>query len=444
MRLKVLTVATSECHGLTMLKKSLDRAGMDYTVLGLGDTWRGFGTKIILTRDYLRTLQGYTHFIFVDAYDTLFLKPVHAVPDHILFSAEKNCWPDAGAPYPPSDKVFRYLNSGAYSAPIKEWLELVDQHPVSYGDDDQRYFTKLYLETGGITLDTQCAIFQSYAFTDGNDLTILPDRIINNHSKTEPAIIHFNGKCADQKVYSMIEYSTLAEAQAGWQNEEQVQKHLNESFVAKTNMVPELNAHRTFVENNIFGFGERAFPWLWHLIVQELPKSFTFLEIGVFKGQTLSLVRLLADMQKKKVKRYGITPLSTEGGVWESDYRRDIEYIHEVHNLEKDYTLLEGLSEDPAIIEQAGKLKLNVLYIDGGHEERHITNDIEQYSHLVKPGGFMVIDDSCNSFKMPFGYFQGIDAVTRVVDAKLPPVTPSDEWEFVFSVVHNRVYRRVK
>jgi hypothetical protein len=442
MRLKVITIATQDNHGLQSLKKSMDKAGMDYIVLGLGEPWRGFGTKVILTREYLRTLEGYTHFIFVDAYDTLFLKPITDYEGGIIFSTEKNCWPDYNAPYPDSKKVFRYLNSGCYIAPIDEYLELTDQFPVNYADDDQRYFTTIYLRTNRIKLDTDCRLFQSYAFTDASDLTITADKVINNHSQSEPAIIHFNGKCFDQKIYSMIDFKTMAEVQQFWKNEIETQKQLNEGFVARTNSVPELNNHRTWVEQNIFGFGERAFPWLWHLVVRELPKSFTFLEIGVFKGQTLSLVKLLADMQGKKVKRYGITPLSSEGGVWESDYKRDIETMHDQFKLTKDYTILEGLSEDPAIIEKASKLKLDVLYIDGGHEERHITNDIEQYSHLVKPGGFMVIDDCCNSFHMPFGYFQGIQAVTVVVDRKLPPMTPSDEWEFVFSVVHNRVFRR--
>lgn len=442
MRLKVITVATREDHGLHMLKKSLALAGMDYTVLGMGQPWRGFGTKVILTREYLRTLEGYTHFIFVDAYDTLFLKPITEYQGGIVFSTEKNCWPDVDAPYPPSDAVFRYLNSGCYIAPIDEYLALTDQYPVDYGDDDQRYFTNIYLTSGQIKLDTDCMIFQSYAFTDHNDLEITPGKIINKHSQSEPYVIHFNGKCLDPKVYSMIDFKTLDEVRAFWNDDVETQKQLNEGFVARTNSVDQLNEHRTWVEQNIFGFGERAFPWLWHLVVQELPKNFTFMEIGVFKGQTLSLVKLLADMQGKKVKRYGVTPLSSEGGVWESDYRKDIETIHDQFKLAKDYTLLEGLSEDPAIIEKASKLKLDVLYIDGGHEERHITNDIEQYSHLVKPGGFMVIDDCCNSFHMPFGYFQGIQSVTVVVDKRLPPYGTSNEWEFVFSVVHNRVYRR--
>jgi hypothetical protein len=444
MRLKVITVATQDNAGLQMLCKSLRRAEMDYVVLGLGEQWQGFGMKVIKAREYLRTLQGYTHFIFVDAYDTVFLKPITNYEGGIVFSTEKNCWPDYNAPYPESTKVFRYLNSGCYIAPIDEYMALTDEFPINYADDDQRYFTNIYLRSGKIKLDTDCKLFQSYAFTDHNDLTILPDKIINNHSQSEPAVIHFNGKCFEQKIYSMIEFKTMADVQAYWKNDEETQKQLNEGFVGRTNSVPELDKHRTFVEQNIFGFGERAFPWLWHLVVKELPKNFAFMEIGVFKGQTLSLIKLLADMQKKKVTRFGITPLSTEGGVWESDYAKDIEYIHDQFNLTKDYKILHGLSEDPAIIEQAGKLKLDVLYIDGGHDERHITNDIEQYSHLVKPGGFMVIDDCCNSFRMPFGYFQGIQAVTVVVDKKLPPVTASDEWEFVFSVVHNRVYRKIK
>lgn len=444
MRLKVITVATHDNTGLQMLRKSLDLAGMDYAVLGMGEPWRGFGTKIILTREYLRTLEGYTHFIFVDAYDTLFLKPITDYEGGIIFSAEKNCWPDYNAPYPVSTKVFRYLNSGCYVAPIEEYLALTDQFPVDYADDDQRYFTNIYLKTDRIKLDTDCKLFQSYAFTDQNDLTLLPDKIINNHSQSEPAVIHFNGKCFEPKVYSMLQFNTLDEVKQFWKDDAETAKQIHEGFVEKVNANENLNHHRTFVEQNIFGFGERSFHWLWYLVVQELPKNFTFLEIGVLKGQTLSLIKMLADIMKKKATRYGVTPLSNEGGVWESDYAKDIETIHDQFNLAKDYKILQGLSEDPAIIEQASKLKLDVLYIDGGHEERHITNDIDNYSPLVKPGGFMVIDDCCNSFKMPWGYFQGIEAVTRVVDAKLPPFKANDEWEFIFSVVHNRVYRKVK
>lgn len=443
MKIKVLTVATTNNLWLRALEKSAIRNGMDFTVLGIGEPWRGFGTKILLTAEYLKTLEGYTHFIFVDAYDTLFLKPITDYEGGILFSTEKHKWPDRFAAYPETDKVWPYLNSGSYIAPIKDYLELIKNNPVKFEDDDQGYFTNLYLKGENIKLDTECKLFQSYAFSTPEDFTI-NGTFKNNITGTEPSIIHFNGKCHEQKIYTMVKYQTLKDAQESWKDTPESHKEINEDFVQLVNSDPDLKAHRDFVEQNIFGFGERSFHWMWKLLIDEMPKSFTFLEIGVLKGQTLSLIELLAKQQNKKVKRYGVTPLSTEGGVWESDYKKDIEFIHDKFGLEKNYTILNGLSEDPEIIKKASKLKLDILYIDGGHEERHITNDIDNYAPLIKVGGYMVIDDCCNSFSMPFGYFQGIEAVSRVVDGRLPPKAPNEYFEFIFSVVHNRIYRRVK
>lgn len=442
MALKVITVATSDSKGLQALKRSAERAGMDLTALGLGMSWLGFGMKILLTKEYLSSLQGYTHFMFVDAYDTLFLKHVD-YSGGILFSCEKHKWPDVDAPYhsEPDPKKWQYLNSGSYVAPIKDFLDLVEANPVQYSDDDQRYFTNLYLQGKGVKLDTECKLFQSYAFMNEGDFTLTDKELINNITGTRPAVIHFNGKCLEPKIYNMIEFQTLADVQKIWKDNPETHQLINEGFISKVNDVPELKAHRDFVENHIFGFGERSFQWMWKLIVDEMPKEFTFMEIGVFKGQTLSLCKLLADWIGKKAKRYGVTPLSTEGGVWDSDYKRDIKIIHDEFKLKNDYTLIVGLSEDPATIEEASKIPLDILYIDGGHEERHITNDIDNYAHLVKPGGYLVIDDCCNSMRMPFGYFQGIEPVTKVVDDKLP-LTGTKDWEFILSVVHNRVYRR--
>ncbi len=442
-KIKVITVATAKHDRLNDLQLSRHNNGMDLIVLGMGEGWQGFGTKIIMVREYLRTLEGYTHFIFVDAYDTLFLKPVTKVPDCIFFSTEKQCWPDVDAPYPQSAEAWRYLNSGSYSAPIKDWLTMVDLFPVEYSDDDQRYFTNIFLKTGTIKLDHECKLFQSYAFMVDGDFTLTPDGLQNNKTGTTPAIIHFNGKCIEPKIYAMIKYNSIEEVKNLWRDDENIAKELHEGFIARVNAVPELDNHRSFVEQNVFGFGERSFHWMWNLIIKEMPADFTFLEIGVFKGQTLSLCKLLAGMQGKKVKRYGVTPLSTEGGVWESDYKRDIKYIHDHFKLPNDYQLLIGVSEDAAIVNMANELRLDILYIDGGHEERHVENDLKHYAPLVKIGGYMVIDDACNTFQMPFGYFCGIDTVTRVVDRTLPPATPSKDWEFCFSIVHNRVYKRI-
>lgn len=440
----VLTVASHDNLYLQALKKSAEKHGMPIHVIKAA--WQGFGTKVIEVRNYLKTLTEYTHFIFVDAYDTLFQRPITEVPDCILFSTEKQKWPDPDAPYPyewSEDDPWPFLNAGVYSASIDKWIEMIDANPSTYEMDDQRYFTQLFLSGESIKLDTSCSLFQSMAFEQPGDFSIIDGKVHNNVHKTTPAILHFNGKCHSEKIYRMQELQTIAEAKAAWKQTVEGHQWMNEQFIARVNDDDELNAHRTFVENNVFGFGERSFHWMWKLIIDAMPKQFTFLEIGVLKGQTLSLVELLAKRSGKKAKRYGVTPLSTEGGVWESNYEEDIKLIHDKFGIKKDYTILKGLSEDPVIIERASKLNLDCLYIDGGHSEAHVINDLKHYAPLVKSGGYMIIDDCCSSFPQPFGYFCGINSVTKIVDQQLPPFTLNSEWNFVFSVVHNRVFQRV-
>ena len=236
----------------------------------------------------------------------------------------------------------------------------------------------------------------------------------------------------------------IKEVQALWKDEPEAHKRLHEAFVDKVNQVPELKEHRDWVEQNIFGFGERSFLWMWYLLVKEMPAEFSFMEIGVFRGAILSAIRVISDMQGKKVDRFGVTPLDSTGDHWESDYRADIEKMHDQFETEKDYTIFEGLSTDEKIIQEASKNLYDILYIDGGHTKEVVQSDLKHYAPLVKPGGFLVVDDACNSFRIPHGMFPGIAPVTEAVDEVLPPRTPNEEWEFLFSIVHNRVYRKIK
>jgi hypothetical protein len=233
---------------------------------------------------------------------------------------------------------------------------------------------------------------------------------------------------------------TLNDIRDNWHDSQQAHRLLNQVFISAVNDIPTLKAHRDFVENNIWGFGERSFHWMHKLIVDEMPQSFSFLEIGVFKGQVLSLYQLLADMAGKTVFRYGVTPLSTAGGVWESDYRKDIEVIHDQLDLSKGYTILEGFSTDPAIICQAQQLQIDVLYIDGGHDYKTVINDFTHYLSILKRGGILVVDDCCNNMNLPNGYFAGHKEVT---DATNFIMAGNQDYEFLFNVVHNKVWRKL-
>lgn len=242
---------------------------------------------------------------------------------------------------------------------------------------------------------------------------------------------------------------TLSELKAAWHDHPDFHREIHESFCEIVNGNPKLKAHRDWVEQNIFGFGERSFLWMWWLIIQEMPQEFTFMEIGVFRGQILSLVRLIADMQGKKVTRYGVTPMSTnsdagENKNWESDYKADIEKMHDQFNIEKDYIIIHGLSTDPEIIKEAQKVRTNILYVDGAHDYESVSSDYINYTSCIETNGYLVCDDACNDMKMPFGYFQGQESCTKAtVDFMHMTDRVLTCFEFVGNVVHNRIYKMV-
>jgi len=229
-----------------------------------------------------------------------------------------------------------------------------------------------------------------------------------------------------------------------WKDQREIHQWLNETFTSKVNEDPELKAFRDFVEGNndtpvkIFGFGERSFLWLWKLIIDEMPDKFKFLEIGVFRGQVIALARLLADRDKKAATITGITPLDSTGGHWGSDYASDIRYLHDYFKLQQP-TIIKGLSTDEGVVRIA-KDEYDIIYIDGGHEYEVAKSDIINYSPMVKEGGYLVIDDCANKYDLPYGYFRGIESVSRAVDE----VLPNEQFKEIFSVVHNRVFQRVK
>jgi len=210
-------------------------------------------------------------------------------------------------------------------------------------------------------------------------------------------------------------------------------------FLKEYEGIPEFVSLRTFVEENAFGFGEKQFYPMHKLLVEELGDDISFLEIGVFRGQTLVLYGLLRELCSKNIEIIGITPLDSTDGHWESDYEFDIKYIHDKFKLPQP-TIIKGLSTDPDVIKKA--TAVDILYIDGGHTKEVVTSDIENYSGLVKKGGFLVIDDSANNIPGTInGYFWGIQAVSDVVDELLPN-TENNEWEYLGNIIHNRVWKR--
>ena len=219
---------------------------------------------------------------------------------------------------------------------------------------------------------------------------------------------------------------------------------LVKDYTDKVNADKELKAYRDWIEANAFGFGERCFLWMWNDIVKKMPDEFTFMEIGVFRGQILAIVSLLAERHGKKVRRIGITPLDTSDGHWESDYEADIIRLHDVFNIKDDYELIRLDSTNPNAIKLASQNPPDVLYIDGGHTYEVVKSDLTHYLPILKVGGTLVIDDCNNAIPMPWGYFQGIQSVSVAVDEVLPREGSTEYWKHELNLVHNRVLTKLK
>lgn len=224
-----------------------------------------------------------------------------------------------------------------------------------------------------------------------------------------------------------------------WKDDTHTHAFINETFKDHVNSIPELKEYRDWIEHNIFGFGERSFIWMWKILVDEMPKNFNFLEIGVFRGQVLGAVRLISDMANKNAGIIGVTPLDSTGGHWESDYEQDIKTLFETFKLAHP-RIIKGLSTDHETIKSVPNIDYDMVYIDGGHTEEVVKSDLIHYPQMVKIGGYLIIDDCANKYQLPPGYFKGIESVSKAVDE----VLPNDRFTELFNVVHNRVFKRIK
>lgn len=182
----VYTVATEETDGFRRYLDSAKEFDIIPIVLGFGETWKGGdeirlkpggGWKVKLLRE---ALQEYKNdkvkiVIFTDGYDVIFINGLESIVKkfeksgaRVLFSAEPYCWPDKNLAnkYPEVRDGGRYLNSGLYMGYVPEILEILEKDEIGDTDDDQLYFTKVYLDEQfrtriNIKLDHLSDIFQN-------------------------------------------------------------------------------------------------------------------------------------------------------------------------------------------------------------------------------------------------------------------------------------------
>ena len=219
-------------------------------------------------------------------------------------------------------------------------------------------------------------------------------------------------------------------------------------FLNEYNNDTELINHRTYIESNKLGFGERPFHVIWRELVNVLPNDYKFLEIGVYKGQVLSLVKLLSDKQGKSVDYVGVTPLNNSGDKFSKydsvNYEQVIGDLFKNFNLDFDISknIINGLSTDETVKNKVReKGFFDLIYIDGGHDYDCVVSDIKLMYEISKNGSYIVFDDSSCYKNLSDDKFKGhIDVCNAIKDN----LENNDQFVELICVGHNRVFKRIK
>uniref|UniRef100_A0A665U1N0 procollagen-lysine 5-dioxygenase n=1 Tax=Echeneis naucrates TaxID=173247 RepID=A0A665U1N0_ECHNA len=218
--LLVITAATEETDGFNRFMRTSREFNYTVKILGLGEEWKGGdvartvggGQKVRwLKKELLKHSDKKDMVImFVDSYDVIFasgpeelLSKFSRLGHRVVFSAEGFCWPDQrlASKYPVVHTGKRFLNSGGFIGFASDLSAIVQQWKYKDNDDDQLFYTKIYLDKSqrtkfNMTLDHRSRIFQN--LNGAVDEVVLKFerakvRARNVAYDTLPVVIHGNG-----------------------------------------------------------------------------------------------------------------------------------------------------------------------------------------------------------------------------------------------------------
>jgi hypothetical protein len=254
---------------------------------------------------------------------------------------------------------------------------------------------------------------------------------------------------------------------AEYENTNEHNDRLFEQLTRLTWAEPTLSAHRRHIEENKLGFGDPAFHAMWLRLMNFAQCRFgtvRALEIGVFKGQIISLWALIATKWKMDIHISAITPLAGHPmprrrlinwvrtrfdpkfreELWngnfyaEEDYATIIRRLFERFNVDfGKVELFHGYSTDEHILKNIFEGTFHVIYVDGDHTFEGALHDFKTFSAKVAIGGWLVADDA--GFFLPGSVFwKGHEAVSRAAR-----ILPDLGFRNIMNVGHNRIYERV-
>lgn len=201
-----------------------------------------------------------------------------------------------------------------------------------------------------------------------------------------------------------------------------------------------IKLHREYYKQEMRGFGEDAFHSMWYTLLREY-HPVRCLEIGVYRGQVISLWALISKNLGHSCKIHGIAPFTPSGDqvsvyLREIDYQEDTLHHHRHFGLPEP-TLIKALSTDDTAVAHIRSQEWDLIYIDGNHDYQIALADYQLCKQNLASGGLLVMDDSSlyTDFHPPKFSFAGHPGPSQVVkDLALKELC------FLGAVGHNNVF----
>jgi cephalosporin hydroxylase len=204
-----------------------------------------------------------------------------------------------------------------------------------------------------------------------------------------------------------------------------------------------LKQHRRYFQQQRRGFGEDAFHVMWWLLFQKYRPS-QFLEIGVYRGQTLSLASLLQRTMGISGQVVGVSPFDPSGDQV-SSYLLGIDYLDDTFANFAHFglvrpELIRSFSTDPAAVARISSSTWDAIYIDGNHDYEIVRADWDLCASHVVTGGLIVLDDSAleTSYRPPAFATAGHPGPSQVA-LEVEHV----RFREIMRVGHNRVFQKL-
>lgn len=206
--LAVITAASSESGTLPQYRVQLAAAGIPFHVESLmGPPDAGIGATLVRIRQLVGKFSRYSHLVITDAFDVSFFGTKEDVltrvpSDHVLWAAEKNCFPDPHLVDPivrryPERMPWIFANGGMLAGTpqvIHDWTLAIEQEKLYADFFVNQGFFNILLAAGSelMSIDWKTELF--FCLHSGySELEFERGKPVNTKWGTRPLFLHGNG-----------------------------------------------------------------------------------------------------------------------------------------------------------------------------------------------------------------------------------------------------------